>query len=91
MTLFHATANGNVQFTDDEVAEWQLEQAKIAASEPARIAKEASDAAIAELAALDLKSVRSLREWVSAQSTAPKTLTDLEKQVVDTRKRVVKG
>lgn len=47
--------------------------------------------AIADLAAIDLKSIRGLREWVAAQGNAPKVLTDLENQAVATRKHVAKG
>ena len=51
---------------------------------PAVIAAQAA----ADLADIDLKSIRGLREWVSQQVNAPKTLTDLERRAVDTRKKL---
>lgn len=58
-----------------------------AAADPAVVSAQA----VADLAAIDLKSIRGLREWVSQQVNAPKTLTDLEKRAVDTRKSCGKG
>lgn len=42
-----------------------------------------------ELAALDLASLRGIREWVASQPTAPQRLKDTEAQVVSTRSRFV--
>jgi len=48
----------------------------------------ASAAAKATLNALDLKSIRSLREYVSAKNDAPQILKDYEAQAVEERKKV---
>ena len=51
----------------------------------------ASAQAVADLAVIDLKSIRGMREWIAQQSNAPKTVSDLENQAVAARKRLAKG
>lgn len=53
------------------------------------LAAEDGEAAKAELAALDMKSIRDLRAWVAAQPNAPQTLKDREAQAVAARARVI--
>lgn len=55
----------------------------------AELAAEDSEAAKAELAALDMKSIRDLRAWVAAQPNAPQTIKDREAQAVAARARVI--
>lgn len=55
------------EFTPDELNEYNIQAA---AAEKA--------AAIAELAAIDLASIRALREYVAAQADAPQILKDRE-------------
>lgn len=56
----------------------------------AELAAEDSARALAELAALDLASIRDMRAWVAAQPTAPQTLKDREDAAVAARARVIK-
>lgn len=41
-----------------------------------------------ELGSIDLKSIRSLREWIAEQPGAPKFIKDYEKEAKDTRKKL---
>ena len=49
-----------------------------AVAEQARIDKEASDKAKAELASIDLASIRAIREYIVAKADAPQILKDRE-------------
>lgn len=55
---------------------------------PAEIAAETSAAALRELAAIDAASIRSMREWIAAQPTAPQILKDREAAAVLARAKL---
>ena len=55
---------------------------------PAEIAADDSRAALADLAALDLASIRDIRAYIAAQPDAPQTLKDREAAAVLARARV---
>lgn len=57
-------------------------------AEQARTDKEESDKAKAELTAIDLASIRSIREWVVTQPNAPQILKDREAAAVLKRAKV---
>jgi hypothetical protein len=63
---------------DTLAAEWEAEQAK-----------EAADNAIkAALAAIDLKSIRSIREWLAKQADAPQFVKDHEAAAIAEREKL---
>lgn len=55
---------------------------------PAEIAAIASDGAKRELAALDLASIRAMREWIVLQPTAPQSLKDRDAAALLARGRI---
>jgi hypothetical protein len=55
----------------------------------AQDAKAESDKAIAQLAALDLKSIRDLREYIASREDAPQFVKDYEAQAVEARAKVI--
>jgi len=60
------------------------------------IQKEEADAAHneaikASLSEIDLKSIRSLREWLAQQETAPQWIKDYEAQASELRDKIIKG
>lgn len=60
----------------------------IKAKTPAEIAAETSAASLQELAALDLASIRSMREWIAAQPTAPQIVKDREAAAIAARTKL---
>lgn len=54
----------------------------------AQLDAEASAAAKAELLRIDMASIRSMREWIAAQPTAPQILKDKEAAAVIERSKV---
>lgn len=54
----------------------------------AELDREASDKAKAELSAIDLASIRAIREWIVSQPTAPQILKDKEAAAVMQRGKV---
>jgi len=53
-------------------------------------AQKVSDAALVVLKDLDLKSIRSIREYIAAKENAPKFLKDYETQAIDERVKMKK-
>jgi len=64
-------------------AVWPAVQAEIEAQKK-------NDEAKAILAEIDLKSIRSIREWIVSQEKAPTFLTDYEKQAQAARQGLIK-
>lgn len=60
--------------------EWVLDQAVVD--------QEELEATKAKLAEIDLKSIRSIREWVAAQPTAPQYVKDFEAEAVTERTKL---
>lgn len=61
---------------------------KIKPKTPAELAAEDSAAAKRKLAALDLASIRDLREYIAAKADAPQSLKDREAAAIAARARV---
>ncbi len=55
-----------------------------------RLAAEAEAQAKRELAEIDIKSIRFLREWVAKQADAPQALKNFESQAVAEREKLTK-
>ena len=65
------------KFTDGE---WLLDETLVSA--------ETTEKAKAELADIDLKSIRSIREWLVTQPTAPQFIKDYEAQAKVARAKI---
>ena len=90
MLVPNAPGNVHYQMIQDWIAEGNVPDPEFTPGELAqKVTDDTNRESLAALQELDSTSIRSIREWVASQSSAPKGLKDLEAEALRIRGRIV--
>jgi len=89
MMRYHATAAGNVPFTEEEEITRDAEETANVAAEQQALAAQAEAEVKAKLREIDISSIRSIREYIATKPDAPEYLKTYEAQAVAEREKLI--